>query len=63
MKSKSCCSDMAEAVKDGVVQKHKTLSTCFVTKDGSVVPIPFCPWCREEQPKTLYTSPAMLYRP
>lgn len=62
-KPKWCCSDIAEAAKDGVIKRDLHLSTCIITKDDCRVPIPFCPWCRAEQPKTLATSPAMLYRP
>jgi len=53
---------MAEAERDEVIQRHPVVSVAIVTAKG-LVPIPFCPWCRSEQPKTLYTSPAMLYRP
>ena len=30
---------------------------------GEILPFTFCPWCGKEQPRTLATSPAMLYRP
>jgi len=58
-----CCSDIEAAEKDGTIQWHPVASVCIVVKDGGLVPINFCPWCGRETPKTLYTSPAMLYRP
>ena len=62
-KPKWCCEDIESAEKDGTVKRHHVVGTCIVVKDDNFVAISFCPWCGREQPKTLYTSPAMLYRP
>ena len=64
---KWCCSDIRAAEKDNVIKRDPQLSICLIAKGGAgalgLIPISFCPWCGREQPKTLYTSPSMVYRP
>lgn len=59
-----CCENLRAALQDRepVVEINQTLGTCL-KKGEDIIPIGFCPWCGRERPKTLATTPAMLYRP
>ena len=60
-----CCEDFKQALKDQnpVLGIDLILGACLLTSNEGLIPVSFCPWCGRERPKTLATSPAMLYRP
>lgn len=59
-----CCDNLKQALEDKFVLWDKQHATVFQDlAAGVVIPFTFCPWCGQEQPRTLSTSPAMLYRP